>query len=77
MHFKEKINRIYYAIRRDQRSDKHSEEEKEQYRQKTLDQLLNCVNFYKSLDPNTFKQGRQYQFLLKLRKRVEARLARG
>ena len=74
MHFKEKINRIYYAIRRYQKSDKHSEEEKEQYRQKTLDQLLNCVNFYKSLDPNTFKQGRQYKFFTKLRQRVENRL---
>ena len=74
MHFKKKINRIYYAIRRYQKSDKHSEEEKEQYRQKTLDQLLNCVNFYKSLDPNTFKQGRQYKFFTKLRQRVENRL---
>ena len=73
-HFKEKLNRIYYAIRRYQKSDKHSEEEKEQYRQKTLDQLLNCVNFYKSLDPNTFKQGRQYKFFTKLRQRVENRL---
>lgn len=74
MHFKEKINRIYYAIRRYQKNDKHSEEEKELYRQKTLDQLLNCVNFYKSLDPNTFKQGRQYKFFTKLRQRVENRL---
>ena len=74
MHFKEKINRIYYAIRRYQKSDKHSEEEKEQYRQKTLDQLLNCVNFYKSLDPNIFKQGRQYKFFTKLRQKVENRL---
>lgn len=75
-HFKEKLNRIYYAIRRYQKSKKHSEKEKEQYRQKTLDQLLDGVNFYKSLDLDTFKQGRQYKFFTKLRHRVEARLER-
>lgn len=77
MRYKEKTNRIFYAIRRYKNSDKHSDEEKEKYAKQTLDQLFDGVNFYKSLDFLKFKQGRQYQFLLKLRKRVEARLARG
>ena len=76
MNFKEKINRNYYAIRRYLKSDKHSEEEKEQYKQQTLDKLLAGVKFYNSLDLPTFMRGRQYEFITKLIARAEARLVR-
>ncbi|MBR5117070.1 MAG: hypothetical protein IK100_00320 [Muribaculaceae bacterium] len=75
LRFKEKINRRFYAIRRYKKSDKHSEEEKSQHEKQTLDQLLAGVNFYKSFQSSHFKQGRQYQYFMKLRTRVEARLA--
>ena len=67
--FKEKFERQRYALRR--YSKKHTPEEAEQHQQKVLDNILNGVAFYEAFDLNAFKQGSQYKFLKKLRKRIE------
>jgi hypothetical protein len=65
--FEEKFNRLRYALHRYRQS--HSEEEFQAHQKKVLDNVLDGVAFYSSLDLQQFKQGSQYRHLWKLRQR--------
>lgn len=74
LRFKDKLNRLFHAIYRYQRDEKHSEEEKAQHRKRSLDNLLAGIDFYEAFDLQQFKRGRQYEYMVRLRARTEARL---
>lgn len=76
LRFKEKTNRLFYALRRYQMDDKHTNEEVEQHKNQTFENLLAGVEFYTAFDMKSFKRGNQYKYMVKLKERTETRLNR-
>lgn len=76
LRFKEKTNRLFYALRRYQMDDKHTNEEIEQHKNQTFENLLAGVEFYTAFDMKSFKRGNQYKYMVKLKERTETRLNR-
>ena len=76
LRFKEKTNRLFYALRRYQMDDKHTNEEVEQHKTQTFEKLLAGVDFYTAFDMKSFKRGNQYKYMEKLKERTETRLNR-
>ena len=76
LRFKEKTNRLFYALRRYQMDDKHTNEEIEQHKKQTFENLLAGVEFYTAFDMKSFKRGNQYKYMVKLKERTETRLNR-
>lgn len=76
LRFKEKTNRLFYALRRYQMDDKHTNEEIEQHKNQTFENLLAGVEFYTAFDMKSFKRGNQYKYMVKLKEHTETRLNR-
>lgn len=76
LRFKEKTNRLFYALRRYQMDDKYTNEEIEQHKNQTFENLLAGVEFYTAFDMKSFKRGNQYKYMVKLKERTETRLNR-
>lgn len=74
--FKEKTNRLFYALQRYQNNDKKTDEEKAEHKKKTLKNLMEGLCFYTALDQERFQRGKQFKLLKKLRDKLEARLAK-
>ena len=62
----EKISRQRSALHRYQHDEKHSEEEYQEFRKKTIDKLSKFADVYKAFDLDRFKEGSQYRFVDKL-----------
>ncbi|MBQ3960544.1 MAG: hypothetical protein II683_02005 [Muribaculaceae bacterium] len=73
-HFKEKLNRLYYSIRRYQNDKRHTDEEKDNHRTQSLNKAIDGVLFYEAFDEQQFRRGRQYNHLLWLKNKTERRL---
>lgn len=69
--FEKKFDRLFHALRRYKKGD-HTPEEIEEHQQKSLDKAIKGTQFYTAFD--NFKNGSQYKYLEKLRKRTEKRL---
>ena len=76
LRFKEKTGRLFYALRRYQMDDKHSEEEVAQHNNQTFEKLMAGMDFYTAFDMERFKRGNQYKYMERLIKRLERRLDR-
>lgn len=70
--FKEKFDRLYYALRRFKQ--KHTEEEFTEHQQKVFKNVLNGVDFYTAFDLQRLKNGSQFRYLQKLKEITEKRL---
>ena len=66
--FEEKINRLRYALRRYRK--KHSEADYDAHKTKTLDNLLNGINFYEAFNLEQFKRGSQYRHIEQLTEKL-------
>lgn len=66
--FDEKSGRLRYALRRYRQT--HSEADYEAHKTKTLNNLLNGINFYKAFNLDSFKLRRQYQHIKNLAQRL-------
>ena len=67
--FKEKANRLHYALRR--YAKKHTPEEYAQHEEKVIANLIGGVEFYEALDMKTFKQGSQYRYMKELTEKLK------
>ena len=74
--FKEKTSRLFYALRRYQMDDKHTNEEIEQHKNQTFEKLLAGMEFYTAFDMECFKRGNQYKYMDRLKERIERKLNR-
>ncbi len=74
--FNEKTSRLFYALRRYQMDDKHTNEEVEQHKNQTFEKLLAGVEFYTAFDMKSFKRGNQYKYMERVKERIERRLNR-
>lgn len=74
LRFKEKTGRLFYALRRYQMDDKHSEEEVDQHNNQTFEKLMAGIDFYTAFDMERFKRGSQYRYMERLKGRIERRL---
>lgn len=72
--FKEKTNRLYYALRRYQMDEKHSIEEVELHKEQTFKKLVDGLEFYTAFDIPRFKRGKQFKYIMRLTKRIENKL---
>ena len=76
LRFKEKTGRLFYALRRYQMDDKHTNEEVEQHNNQTFEKLMAGMDFYTAFNKERFKKGSQYKYMEKLKDRIERRLNR-
>lgn len=76
LRFKEKTHRLFYALRRYQMDEKHTDEEKEKHNNQTFEKLMAGMEFYTAFDMNRFKKGNQYKYMERLKERIERRLNR-
>lgn len=74
LRFKEKSGRLFYALRRYQIDDKHTNEEVEQHYNQTFEKLMAGMDFYTAFDKERFKKGSQYKYMERLKERIERRL---
>ena len=74
LRFKEKTGRLFYALRRYQIDDKHTNEEVEQHYNQTFEKLMAGMDFYTAFDKERFKKGSQYKYMERLKERIERRL---
>lgn len=74
LRFKEKTTRLFYALRRYQMDDKHTNEEVEQHNNQTFEKLMAGMDFYTAFNKERFKKGSQYKYMEKLKDRIERRL---
>lgn len=74
LRFKEKTGRLFYALRRYQMDNKHTNEEVEQHYNQTFEKLMAGMDFYTAFDKERFKKGSQYKYMERLKERIERRL---
>ena len=74
LRFKEKSGRLFYALRRYQIDDKHTNEEVEQHYNQTFEKLMAGMDFYTAFDKERFKKGSQYKYMERLKEQIERRL---
>ena len=81
MGFKDKFNRLRYALYRYKKGNKDKVDFNEEFDarlNKTLNTPLKGLDFYKALNLDAFKKGSQYKYIVKLqeltRRRVKGEL---
>ena len=70
--FKEKVNRIFFALRRYKKQ--HTPEEFSEQIRSVFKTTLEGVNFYRALDLQEFKGKSQYKYMKNLLKKTAKRL---
>ncbi|MBO4723160.1 MAG: hypothetical protein J5629_09575 [Muribaculaceae bacterium] len=74
--FKEKVNRLFYALLRFQKNEKKTDEEKAEHKEKTFKNLMDGINFYTAFDQARFQNSKQFRLMKDMRDNLEARLAK-
>ena len=74
LRFKEKTGRLFYALRRYQMDNKHTDEEIKEHKTQTFEKLEAGLEFYTAFDMPRFKRGKQYKYIIRLTERLEKRL---